>query len=149
MRVFLSHADEDALWARQLSVALHRKGIEVLDPSAKAFPGKNPYLALGQALERADALVFLISPRFSKSSRVDTELEFALFQPRFKGRLAAVVRSRDHAAAAPWIVRRLNSLIVTRDPLLAAKRLADQFLGQHKGRGRRASVASWGFSLAR
>ncbi len=142
MRVFLSYAEEDRLWARQLSSHLKRAGLDILDPREATFPGDNPYLAFAKALNRANALVFLLSTALARSDRIGAELQYALGGTKFKGRVSAVARSRSQAKQAPWIIRRIHGLVVTRNPALAARRLTEQFLGVRKGRIRRVHAAS-------
>ena len=142
MRVFMSYAETDRDWARRLTISLRKSGLDVLDPYAEAFPGDNLHLALGKALERAGAIVFVISPSLRSSGRMSAELQYALVGSQFEGRVWGIVRSRKLAPIAPGILRHLKRLIVARDPAAAARRLAEEFRGQRGGRGSRAHAAS-------
>jgi hypothetical protein len=62
MNVFISHASADTDWARKLAEALKRAGLDAWDPSANITPGENWSLEVGKALEKAGAMVVLLSP---------------------------------------------------------------------------------------
>ena len=112
MRLFISHAAKDAGLAQSLRAQLKREKIEVLDPESDLVKG-NIHLAIGRALERADAMVILLSPEALSSEWIRHELEYALGDQRFKGRLVPVLvrPTKD----VPWILERLSVVDVTHD----------------------------------
>jgi hypothetical protein len=113
MRLFLSYAAKDAALARTLRTRLNRDGFDVLDPQETSAASENWPLALGRALESADLMVILLSPDALRSEWLGAELDYALGNERFKGRLVPVlVRPTQEL---PWILNRLTVIDVTRD----------------------------------
>lgn len=86
MTVFLSYVREDTKVAGVLRAGLSKAGFEVWDPAERLMPGDNWALHLGKALQKADAMVVLLSPAAIASAHV--EIEYALGDERFKGRRA-------------------------------------------------------------
>lgn len=83
-------------------------GYQVWDPNLEVQPGTNFARAIGEALDGADALVVLVSPEAMQSDWIRWELDLAMTNPRFKGRLVPVeLRPTD---ALPWILRRFQVL---------------------------------------
>ncbi len=108
MIVFISHSSKDSKWAQDLSQRLRQEGLEVSNPSSDYDPGNNFFLEAARALDRADAMIVLISPAFVGSEWAGKELEYALFSQKFKDRLIPVILRPD--AEMPWILRRLQPL---------------------------------------
>jgi hypothetical protein len=106
MNVFVSHSSEDGEWARKLMQRLERAGLEVWDAASKILPGDNWALEIGRALERADAMIVLISPASAKSPTVQKEIEYALSSKRFQDRLIPVVVKPTNRF--PWILQRMQ-----------------------------------------
>lgn len=108
MRVFLSYSSSDAAFGDPLRRALMSAGYQVWDPNLEVQPGTNFARAIGEALDGADALVVLVSPEAMQSDWIRWELDLAMTNPRFKGRLIPVeLRPTD---ALPWILRRFQVL---------------------------------------
>jgi hypothetical protein len=78
MRVFLSHAREDAKVADVLRAGLSKAGFEVWHDAEQLMPGDNWALELGKALQKAQAMVVLLSPSALTSPSVQREIEYAL-----------------------------------------------------------------------
>ena len=91
MQVFLSYSDADRDFARQLASQLSKRGHQVYDPSDQLFPGDNWPLKIGEALQKSKAMVVLLSPDSMKSEWVRREIEFALGDQNYKGRLFPVL----------------------------------------------------------
>lgn len=128
MRVFISHAFSDRAFATSLAKRLRAKGYTPWD-DAELPSGDNWALAVGKALGAADALIVLLSPDAMKSEWVAKELEFALGNQRFEGRLIPIeIKStRDK----PWILNELQ-LIRAASPA-EASRAAIERLGTKAG----------------
>jgi hypothetical protein len=68
-------------------------------------PGENWASQVGKALESCDVMLCIISPNWVKSEYGQRELEYALGNPRFKGRLIPIVAKPTPANQIPWILR--------------------------------------------
>ena len=118
MRVFISHARADAAIAQRITAALREAGIEVVDPEQDLHPGDNWALEIGKALEKADAMVALISPASASAIAVEREIMYALGEERFEGRFVPVVVKPTRRV--PWILDRIKTIEVDDDPAAAA-----------------------------
>ncbi len=119
MSVFISYALEDQEWARELMSRLSESGIEVWDPAAQVFPGDNWALKIGQALEKSNAMVVLLSPAAAKSEPVQRDVQYALGSKRFKNRLIPVMIKST--TRFPWILKDLQ--VERGTPLDISKRI--------------------------
>ncbi|MBI2820092.1 MAG: toll/interleukin-1 receptor domain-containing protein [Acidobacteria bacterium] len=108
MQVFLSYSDADRDFARRLASQLSKRGCEVWDPSEQLFPGDNWPLKIGEALKQSKAMVVLLSPDSMKSQWVRREIEYALGDRNYKGRLFPVLVRP--AREIPSILRELQVL---------------------------------------
>jgi hypothetical protein len=106
VNVFLSYASEDREWARKLVSLLERKGLDVGDASSALSPGDNWSLETGKALEKAEAMVVLVSPAATESENLKRELEYALVTKRFRNRLIRVIIRPTKKL--PWILNHLD-----------------------------------------
>ncbi len=142
MRVFLSCAETDRRWARQLAVHLLKAGIRIVDPFTNSLPGENWYLAAGQALKNADAIVLLLSKALLRSERMKTELDYAYTKPRFRDRCIGVLMRGTKAAAAPWVLRHLGLLEASGTPSEVGRRLTQRLRQPRKAREIRVHATS-------
>lgn len=70
------------------------------------LPGDNVWLRIGEALRNSKAMIVLVSPDSMRSEYVRHEIEYALGDPNYEGRLFPVqVRP---TANIPWIFRRFK-----------------------------------------
>jgi hypothetical protein len=125
MKIFLSYSDVDEDFARELSGHLSRAGNEVLDPAQNLIGGQNWHLEIGRALDESDAFVVLVSPEAARSPWQRHEIDYALTQQRFEGRLVPVFLKPT--PEAPWILQKLAHIKGT-DP----EKVADRILRQLK-----------------
>ncbi len=123
LRVFLSYAKRDDKPAKALRAELEKGGFEVWDPSTRLTPGDNWALEQGKALEDAEAIVILLSPAALTSEHVQREIEYALAEPRFKGRLIPVVVLP--VKEIPWILETLRVLRIDDDPQRGSRRVLE------------------------
>jgi hypothetical protein len=108
MKVFLSYTSSDSEVADAIRHDLQAAGYQVWDPSIDARLGTNFASAIGDALDTADALVILVSPEAMESDWIKWEIQHALGDERFEGRLLPVeLRPTD---TLPWILRRFTVL---------------------------------------
>jgi hypothetical protein len=122
MRVFLSYTTADEDFAKELGSQLSRQGCDVWDPSEQLFPGDNWLLKIGEALKKSKAMVVLLSPDSIKSDWVRREIEYAVGDRNYKGRVfPVVVRPTDEV---PWILRKFPILRANHNPAEIGKRIA-------------------------
>lgn len=110
MRVFISHAQQDAALAGRVAQALQSDGLDVWDAESNLLPGDNWAAEIGRALEESEAMVVLLTPSALGSRWVMREMEYALGAKNFSNRLIpVVVGDRDGLSTTgiPWIIRRM------------------------------------------
>ena len=122
MQVFLSYAHDDEAFAKELSAELEKHGLSVWSEE-EVLPGDNFHLSIGDALEKSEAMVVLISPESMKSRWVRWEIEYALGNPNFEGRLFPVqVRPTKEA---PWILERFTRYRASEGPKKISRSIAN------------------------
>jgi TIR domain len=124
MKIFISYGLSDEVLAKDLATRLSTAGYEVLFPTEDLLPGDNVSLAIGEALERADGMVVLLSPQSVQSQWMRRELQFALGSPNFEHRLIPVVI--EPTDQIPWILRKLPLLRAGSSPAETARRVVRQ-----------------------
>ena len=142
MRIFLSYVAADQAWARQLASQMSKAGLQVVDRYTSTLPGENPYLAVGKALQESDGIVFLFSPDLLASDQLAGELEYALGDSRFEGRMVGVLLRGAKADEAPWIMRHLRFLEDGGSPTEVARRLEGRLLKSREAGGSKAHATS-------
>lgn len=125
MRVFISYALKDRDWAGRLVSDLTEAGLEVWDPESETYPGDNYALQVGKALERANAIVFLVSPDALKSQSFTREMQYAIGEKRFRDRVIPVIVRRT--TEVPWILERLGP--EKGDPRRVSRRIVERLRG--------------------
>jgi hypothetical protein len=109
MRVFLSHAREDASKAARLKEALERAGIEVWSADEQLKPGDLWLKSIGDAISSADAVLILLSRGAEDSPEITTEVAMALAsQEDAPKRVIPVVTERG--VELPFFLRQLAYL---------------------------------------
>jgi hypothetical protein len=99
MGVYLSYAEADEKLAGELAEALRAKGVSISDPARDLPVGENWALQIGLALERADAMIVLLTPNSLEAKHVNQEIDFALTNRHFKNRLFPVLAGVE---TVPW-----------------------------------------------
>ena len=123
MRVFLSYAQSDEDFARSLTEHLTKLGLSVWSSQVEVFPGDNAWLRIGQALKKSNAMVVLVSPDSMRSENVRREIEYALGDPNYEGRLFPVqVRPTPNL---PWILRKLKTFDNRRNVAKVSESIVD------------------------
>jgi hypothetical protein len=122
MQVFLSYSTADEDFAKKLGSHLSMRGIEVWDPSEQLLPGDNWALKIGQALEESRAMIVLLSPDSMKSEWVRRDIEYALGDRNYEGRIFPVVVRRTEEV--PWILHKFQILRAKNNPAEISKRIA-------------------------
>src|SRR5260370_35718706 len=109
MQVFISYAQKDGEFARSLSTQLAKRGLRVWLADDQVFPGDNVWSRIGEALETSRAMVGLLSTVFVRSENLRREIELALGNPNYEGRLFP--RLGRPTKNIPWILQRLKVLV--------------------------------------
>ena len=113
MNVFISYSHTDKKWADALRSGLTDAGFEVTVPGDDIEAGENWHLEIGKALDRANAMVVLLSPDSVASPNNRAEIEFALGSPHFRDRLIPLlVKPTDDV---PWILRKQQFIRATKN----------------------------------
>ena len=107
-KVFISAPASDAHLALELTAHLEAAGVDAWNQTMQALPGANVSAELGRALDRAEAVIVLVSPAAMKSPWVRREIQFALGEERFQDRLIPVLAKQTPSSAIPWILRKLQ-----------------------------------------
>lgn len=121
IRVFLSYAQSDGKWAREISEHLEAAGFQVFDPADRLLPGDNWSLEIGKALDASQAMVVLISPAAVRSPGVQREIQYALGSEKYQDRLIPV--EVEPTADFPWVLRHVQW--IKGDPSKAGRQIAE------------------------
>lgn len=110
MQVFLSYSHADAPLAREVTDYLRGEGLRVWNAEDEILPGDNWAARVGEALEQSDAMVVLLTPHSFESQWIMHDIQYALGNLNFKGRLVPVIVGSDEMEAErlPWVLKRLN-----------------------------------------
>jgi hypothetical protein len=106
MQVFISYAPKDWEFARSLSSQLAKRGLQPWLADDQVFPGDNVWSRIGEALETSTAMVVLLSPDSVRSENLRREIEFALGNPNYEGRVFPVVVRPTKGI--PWILQKFK-----------------------------------------
>src|SRR5438105_4455371 len=90
MKIFLSHAQKDAVLARQLAARLKREGLPAWISEDQVTPGENWAKKVGKALDESEFMVILLTPSALKSESLRQNIEFALGSKKFERRIFSV-----------------------------------------------------------
>ena len=106
MQIFFSYAEKDRDFAVALSNQLVKRGFRVWIVEDEIFSGDNVWLRIGEALKSSRAMVVLLSPDSVRFENLRRELEYALGDPSFEGRVFPVLvrPTKD----IPWILRKFK-----------------------------------------
>ena len=124
MKVFISHAMDDAPLAGLIAKELQSAGFQVWTP-AELFPGDNWAKAMGEALDHSQAMVVLLTPSWIASPYAKNEVTYALGKETYKDRVIPVFASSPQHLSRdniPWILKSFPSIDL--DKMGAKKGLA-------------------------
>ena len=131
MEVFLSYSWQDRRFADALRDRLNSAGLKVWDPDRQLLPGSNWLIETGLALERADSVVFLISEDSFRSPWTTREVEYAIGNQKFEGKVIPVLLSRN--AKVPWILKQMQSVNASgRKPADVAREVARKLTSRRR-----------------
>ena len=104
-KVFISYSRRDMAFVDRLEPALKARGFEPLIDRAEIYAFEDWWKRLQALIERADTIVFVLSPDSVASHEAMKEVEYAA---SLNKRLAPIVCRRVEDAAVPETLRRLN-----------------------------------------
>ena len=125
MFVFISHGDADREFAGEIAESLRNAGVDAWLDASDVEPGTNWLRSGARALDRADAMVLVISAKTSGSPDLKKAFEFALTTRRFENRVITVERRAPSQGPFryPWILRDLPFIKEAQNPQRAAERI--------------------------
>lgn len=124
MHVFLSYDSHDEAFANILRRKLEDLGVNVWNPATELLPGSNWLLETGKALERAKAVIFLVTPHSVSSKLWRHEVQYALSHIRFKDRVFPISIGQGHDV--PWAIRPMTIPAKKEDASKIAKTIAER-----------------------
>lgn len=116
MKVFISHSNQDEALASKIVTSLEDAGLEVWYDRREIIPGDNWADRVARGLREANAMVVLVTPTGLESTHMQRDVDYALTQKRFKGRLVPVLAgdSRQFQGwSIPWIFEELPIISLT------------------------------------
>lgn len=124
MHVFLSYDSHDEAFAEGLRRKLEELGVNVWNPAIEILPGSNWLLETGRALERANAVIFLVTAHSVKSKLWRHEVQYALGHIRFEDRVFPISIGRVYDV--PWAIRPITMPAGKRDAPKIAETIAER-----------------------
>jgi len=113
--VFLSHSSLDREFADKIVDLLRRHGVPVWHGPSNIRGAQYWHDEIGEALERCDWFVILLSPNSLKSMWVRRELLFALAEERYDKTLVPVVIHAGNYGKFSWTFRLHHFVDFTED----------------------------------
>jgi nucleotide-binding universal stress UspA family protein len=123
---FISHGDADREFASEVAKSLRESGIDSWVDARDLDPGVNWLRSAARALDRADAMILILSNETSGSPELRKAFEFAITTRRFENRLVTIERRApgEPPFRYPWILRDLPFVKEAQDP----RRVADKVI---------------------
>jgi len=115
MKVFISHSSKDEVLVSKIASYLEDAGLDVWYDKREIMPGDNWADKIAQGLRESDAMVVLVTPTALESNRMQGDIDYALTQRRFKGRLIPVLAGDARGFqgwSIPWIFERLPVITI-------------------------------------
>jgi TIR domain len=106
MKIYISHARKDSNLARQLAKELESRDLHVFLPETLVGPGDNWAEKIGEALDRSDFMVFLLTPGALEADWQRKDVEYALGAKKYEGHVFSVLVGLPLKAGkdVPWIL---------------------------------------------
>jgi hypothetical protein len=102
--IFLSHASADAVAADRVSAVLKLHGLPVWYAPTNIVGAQQWQDEIGAALKRCDWFVILLSPASVESMWVKRELQYALRDARYDGRITPIVIEPCEVDNLSWVL---------------------------------------------
>jgi hypothetical protein len=119
MTTFISYSPNDGALASRIANVLRQEGLGVWLAQEQILPGDNWAVSVGNALERADAMVLLLTPHAVRGSNIPLDLGYALGKQELSGRVVPVMVGEDDQFApgeVPWVVNHLGVIRFRSNP---------------------------------
>ena len=113
--ISLSHSGLDREFAQKIVELLHRHGVPVWHGPSSIRGSQQWHDEIGDALERCDWFVILLSPNAMKSKWVKRELVFALDEDRYEKCIVPVVIHACNYRKLFWSFRSYQLVDFTED----------------------------------
>jgi hypothetical protein len=122
MFAFISYGDADREFAAEVSESLRNAAINTWLDARDVEPGANWLRSAARALDRADAMILILSAKTTRATELRKAFEFAITTLRFENRLITIERRAPHEPEFryPWILRDLPFVKESQDPRRAA-----------------------------
>jgi hypothetical protein len=109
MKIFISHAGQDAALASLLAVDLSKAGFAVWNASEDVGPGDNWAKEIGRALDESDVMVALITHGAMQSEFLRNAIQYAVASKSYAHRLIPVIiAAQTVPQGVPWILLKLD-----------------------------------------
>lgn len=112
--VFLSHSSLDRHFASDLAGVLRRHGVPVWYSQTNILGAQQWQDEIGDALQRCDWFVVVVSPNSISSMWVKRELSYALNETRFESRIIPVLYQASDYRKLSWTLALLQIVDFTR-----------------------------------
>lgn len=112
--VFLSHSEQDHVFAEELAQTLQRHDIPTWYSRKRILGASQWHDEIGKALQRCDWFAIVLSPRAVESVWVKRELLFALNQERFEGRIVPILYRPCDLVQLSWTLPSFQTVDCTR-----------------------------------
>ena len=112
MNVIVSHANVDKRLAEKVADEIRQSGFQVWDERDIQI-GTDLSKGIHETFRQADAIVILLTPKTLSSPYFAQELEYALTNKAYKGRVIPVVAASAQEldpSDIPWILRKFNAI---------------------------------------
>lgn len=111
--IFLSHASADSVFAERVSVVLKAHGLPIWYAPTNIVGAQQWQDEIGAALKRCDWFVILLSPASVESMWVKRELQYALRDARYDGRITPVVIEACEIDDLSWVLASIQMINCT------------------------------------
>jgi hypothetical protein len=115
MKVFISHGTTDNHLAKQVADSLREAGFDAWLDVEQVFLGDNWPAQVGQALEKSEAMVVLLTPDSVRSEQISRDVAYDLGSLNYEYRLVPVLVGEPDVLPEeeiPWVLRRLSPVRV-------------------------------------
>jgi len=102
---FLSHAGDDRAFVRRLAKAMKEHGMGAWFSKAHILSGEQWHDKIGEALDRCDWFLLVLSPHSVKSKWVKHELLYALREDRYNERIVPIVYRKCKYRQLSWTLQ--------------------------------------------
>ena len=112
-RVFISYSHKESQLAEALALALDEAGMEAWYDRTEIQTGEIFSDEIKKGLNQSTAMIVLLGPHTINSNYVRNEINHALFDSRFKGRvLPVLIRGTETATTKniPWVLGSIKAL---------------------------------------